>query len=368
MLKKTKLIFFHPYSSLGGADRSLARLINNLNMNKFEVIFMSINKPYILNYLKKKIKVIRLKSKRSLFSVFEIRTFLKRISGNRKIIFISNQNFANIISTFIVNGFDNTKLVLIDRNHIDELKYSNNFIDHIKKMILKFFMKVFYKNSDLIIGNSKELSKDLSSFVNKNVKTIYNPANDKSIISLSKKRINFLKKKKLILNIGRLETQKDHVTLIKSIEDLNDINLLIIGYGSLINKLKKLIKEKKLTHRVKIMTNVSNPYPYLKRADLFILTSLYEGFPNVLTEAIMLKIPIISSNCRSGPKEILFNNKDQLFEPGDYINLKNKIKKFFKNKKKIKLNSNKLLKSMSKFEPKKIAKEYEFEFSKLLTK
>tara|TARA_B100001027_G_C16263091_1_gene330514 strand:+ start:916 stop:2022 length:1107 start_codon:yes stop_codon:yes gene_type:complete len=368
MSKKTKLIFFHPYSSLGGADRSLARLINNLDINKFEVAFICLNNPYILNFLKRKINIIKLKSNRSIFSILEIRRYLNKFSNEKNVIFVSNQNFANVISTFIIKKFPNIKLVLIDRNHIDELEYSNNLLDSFKKIVIKFLMRLFYKNSDLIIGNAKILSRDLSLLVKKKVKTIYNPAKDKSIIALSNKKVKIINKKKLIINIGRLEIQKDHITLIKSIENLCDINLLIIGYGSLLVKLRKIIKTKKLKDRVKIITNISNPYPYLKKADLFVLSSLYEGFPNVLTEAIMLNIPVLSSNCRSGPKEILFNNKDQLFEPGNHLDLEKKIKKFFKNKRAFKLNSKKLYKNMSRFEPKKIAKDYESEFNKLLSK
>ena len=364
--KKIKLVIFHPYSSLGGADKSIARLINNLNFNKYEVIFMSLNNAYIKKLLKKKIKIIKLNSSRTILSIFEVRKFLKKYSINEKIIFISNQNFANIISTFIVKNFTNIKLVLIERNHLDEFNYCKNYIDYFKKKILKFLMKKYYKNSDLIIGNSKILSKDLSKYVKKKVVSIYNPAYDKSIIELSKNNINYKKKNNLIITIGRLEIQKDHFTLIKAIKNLKNVNLLIIGYGSLLDELKKFIILNKLNKRVKILTNISNPYPFLKKADLFVLTSLYEGFPNVITEALTLKIPVIASNCNSGPMEILFNNNNQIFKKGNYIELEKKIKSFFKDKNILKSKTNFLYKKLSRFSPNKISKMYEKEFNNLL--
>ena len=75
-----------------------------------------------------------------------------------------------------------------------------------------------------------------------------------------------------------------------------------------------------------ILENINNPYPYFKISSLFVLSSLYEGFPNVLTEAIMFKVPIISSNCNSGPSEILMKqNGPQLFNVGNSNHLEKKL-------------------------------------------
>lgn len=364
--KKIKLIIFHPYSSLGGADKSISRIINNLNTLKYDIIFICLNDPYIKKFLKKRVKIIKLKSKRTIFSIFEIQNILNKFNKNEKIIFISNQNFANIVSIFIVKRYKNIKLVLVERNHLDEFNYSIDLFDFFKKRILKLLIKITYRYSDLIIGNSNKLSNDLSKFIKRKVTCIYNPANDKSVISLSKKRINFKKKNNLVITIGRLEQQKDQLTLIESILNIKDTNLLIIGYGSLNDKLNNFIKENDLNDRVQILNKISNPYPYLKKADLFVLCSLYEGFPNVITEAITLNVPIISSNCNSGPKEILLNNKIQLFEKGNSKQLTNKIKFFFENKSKFVRKTLFLKKTLSRFNPDKIIREYEQEFNKLL--
>ena len=85
--KKIKLIIFHPYSRIGGADKSLSRLINELDSKKYEIIFITLKKPYIKNYLEKKIKIIEIKRSRTLFSIFEIRKILKSFSTNEKVIF-----------------------------------------------------------------------------------------------------------------------------------------------------------------------------------------------------------------------------------------------------------------------------------------
>ena len=366
--KKIKLIIFHPYSKIGGADKSISRLINGLNEKKYEIIFITLGNPYIKNYLTKKIKIIKVKSSKAIFSIFKIRNILKKLSKNENIIFFSNQNFANIVSFFILHKFKNIKQVIVERNHIDEFNYHKNSYDYLKKRIIKFLMIIFYKKADLIIGNAKKLSNDLSIITKAKVKTIYNPALDNDIFKLSKKKINFKKNKNIILNIGRLEIQKDQLTILRAIKNINNIFLIIIGYGSQKNKLTNYITNNNLKNRVTILENISNPYPYFKTSKLFVLSSLYEGFPNVLTEALMFKLPVISSDCNSGPSEILMQKRGvQIFRKGNHKELQKKIISFFKNDKIILKRRNLLYKGLNRFKKAIIIKEYDKVFSKLFS-
>ena len=201
-------------------------------------------------------------------------------------------------------------------------------------MIIFKLIKYLYRHADAIIGISKKLSTDLSKYINKKCITIYNPAFDRNIINLSRQKISLKKKKNTILTVGRLEDQKDIETLIKAfrlvVRKVNS-NLIIIGYGSQFKKLKTIIYKNNLQKKIKILTTITNPFPYYKIAKTFVLSSKYEGFGNVLVEAAMFKINVISSNCNSGPKEILLNGKGgQLFKVGDHIELSNKIIKSLK--------------------------------------
>ena len=168
---------------LGGADTSLSRLINNLNNRDYQIDFITLKKNNL--NLKKKIKIIKLNSTRTIFSILKIRKMLKEDKNNKfkKYIFLSNQNFANIISFFITYRLDWIKLCLVERNHLDEFKYNKNF----KNFIIKILIKFLYKYADKIIGISKKMSLDLKKFTKTNVETIYNPAFDKDIYKLSKK-------------------------------------------------------------------------------------------------------------------------------------------------------------------------------------
>ena len=347
MNNKIKIYIFHPYSMLGGADTSLSRLINNLDQNKYHINFITLKKNNLKLKENNKIKIIKINSTRTIFSITKIRKILKNDKNKKfkKYIFLSNQNFANIISFFITFKLNWVKLCLIERNHLDEFKYNKSF----KNFLIKILIKFLYKYADKVIGISKKLSLDLKKLTKSEVQTIYNPAFDKDVYRLSKKNIFFKKTtQKIILNIARLEKQKDHITLLRGFKEslkIIDSVLIIIGYGSQKKNVIEFIKENNLKEKVKLLDKVSNPHPYYKKANLFILTSLYEGFGNVLAEAAMFKVPIISTDCNSGPREILMNGKGgDLIKIYDYKDLSKKIISNLnhKNSKKIKLTKNNL--------------------------
>ena len=91
---------------------------------------------------------------------------------------------------------------------------------------------------------------------------------------------------------------------VNAIKDKINFKLLIIGRGTNLLKMREFINENQLSKKIKILTFKKNPFPYLKKADLFLLTSKYEGLPNVLLEAISLK-NIVSTNCPTGPRKYL---------------------------------------------------------------
>ena len=133
----------------------------------------------------------------------------------------------------------------------------------------------------------------------------------------------------------------------------------MIGRGPNFNTLKNFIKEHNLQKSVTIKKNIDNPFPYLKQSDIFILSSNYEGLPNVLLEAQYFKKIIISTKCPTGPKEILLNGKAGIFfKMNNYKDLSNKIIYVNKNKKKL---INKTLvgyKNLKRFDEKKNLRKY----------
>ena len=116
----------------------------------------------------------------------------------------------------------------------------------------------------------------------------------------------------------KLFEQKNHKLVLSAIKEVEAF-LYIIGDGVLKNKLESLIQEYNLENRVFLLGRQENPYKYLSKADCFLFSSNYEGFPNVLLEALSCNLPIISTDCLSGPREILAPNSDLKFQLKDGI-------------------------------------------------
>ncbi len=234
-----------------------------------------------------------------------------------------------------------------------------------KSIIKKSLYKIIYKLADRIIVNSNDFKRELKNKFNLDSTSIYNPLNKNEVLKLSKKRvkIKFFKKKTLnIISVARLSEQKDHECLIKSINILKNnfnIKLLLLGSGPEKYKINNLIIKLKLQKHIKILNFKKNPYPYIKKSDLFVLSSKYEGSPNVLLEAITLKKFVISSDCPTGPREILDDGKGGiLFKIGDYKMLSKKIIFYIKNKRQLNKKKIYAFKRLNRFDYKNRLKEY----------
>ena len=236
---------------------------------------------------------------------------------------------ANIYAIFFAFFF---RLDIVTRSNTAPPGWSSNFL---KRQIFRIFLKYPKK----IIVNSKDFKYQLDKEFKVKSLCIYNPFDKEAVKkkSLIKKKFNFFNKKNInFINIGRMTDQKDQILILKAFNDLKDIinfKLLILGKGHNKKQLQKYIKQFKLSNNIMIAGYKRNPYPYIKKSDVFILSSKFEGLPNVLLESQYLKKIIISTDCPTGPKEILLNGKAGfLFNVGNKDQLKKYI--IFVNEKK----------------------------------
>ena len=254
---------------------------------------------------------------------------IKLIAKNKKITVFAFQ--ANFYCAIVCKILFNVNL--ITRSNTAPSGWSQNVF---KSAIFRYlFTKI-----DHVIVNSIKFKEKLKKQFNVDSTCIYNPLNFKEIKKKSKQKIFFpffSKEKNLkIISVGRLVDQKDHLTLLKALNFLKNklkFKALIIGKGVNREKIILYIKKNKLTKKIKLIKFQKNPFKYIKLSDLFVLTSRYEGLPNVLLEALTLGKYIISSNCPTGPREILNNGKSgDLFKVGDFKLLAKKIINYKKNK------------------------------------
>lgn len=184
---------------------------------------------------------------------------------------------------------------------------------------MKLMLKLIIKRSDSVISVSKvgeEYLKNKFNMYRSKIKTIHNFHDIESIQNKSYEELNDYEneifKNEVIINIGRLGYQKGQWHLIKAFSHLFQINknvkLVLIGQGQLEDSLKKLCTDLGIENHVYFLGFKENPYKYLAKSSLYVSTSLHEGLPMTLIEAMSFKLPVISTDCISGPREIIAPN------------------------------------------------------------
>lgn len=341
-----------PSINKGGAEKNLFIIVNFLAQKFEKISVITASKD-----LKKKFaKNVELLSPSSFFgekfgrhvrTLISVVILIKSFFKEKNVLILSFQS--NIFAIVLCKIF---KKKIITR--------SNSFPNYwTKNNLKKYLFKKIYPLADHNIVNSLETKKDFLKYYKIKSTCVYNPLDIKRIKQLSKEKVpKIFKKKKLkIINIGRLSEEKDHMTFLKALCLLKDqisYEAVIMGRGKLEYKIKKFIIENDLKKNIRLVGYKSNPYPYIKQSNFVILTSLHEGLPNVLLEALVLKKFVISSNCVSGPKEILSNGKGgALFKVRNYKELARLIIFYNKN---LKMRSRKIkfaLKNIYRFDYKK---------------
>ena len=185
----------------------------------------------------------------------------------------------------------------------------------VRKWIWRTGMRIFYRHADRIIAVSRGVADDIHDITKlpeSRISIVCNPVITQRILTLAKEPAEHMWLEnpgiKVIIGIGRLTIQKDFPTLIKAfakVRELIDSRLIILGEGKQRQEIESLIRDLGLAEEIHLPGFVTNPYRWLARSSLFVLSSRWEGSPNVLTEALALGVPVVSTDCRSGPGEIL---------------------------------------------------------------
>jgi glycosyltransferase involved in cell wall biosynthesis len=171
----------------------------------------------------------------------------------------------------------------------------------------------------MVVAVSKGVAEDLlrlAHLPSKKVRVIYNPVVTSELYRKAAEPLNHPwfgpEEPPVVLGMGRLTEQKDFPTLIHAFSYVRGelpARLMILGEGEDRSRLETLVRKFRLEGDVDLPGFVGNPFPYLKKASVFVLSSAWEGLPTVLIEALALGTPVVSTNCESGPAEILENGK-----------------------------------------------------------
>lgn len=318
-----KIIFCVPTLGKGGAERVITNLANHFtDKGLFEVFILCKPEGEYLALLNEKIKIYNISKNIRFIPHFISSTYLifKYCQLIKPDILLSTLPTSNI-KCAIVKKITKCKFKFIAREANIVFKSSlNRLFKSPKQFAINATYKMSYLCADSIIANSKDTKDSIINCYNiheKKIRILPNPVFSSDIYKMAKEKTNDdILNSTFILAVGRLVDQKGFDTLIKSfalvLEKGIKVDLVILGDGPLLNDLKNLSIELKIEDKVHFKGFVQNLYPYYKNCSIFVLTSRFEGFGNVIIEALAFGKPIVSTKCAGGPLYILQNGENAL--------------------------------------------------------
>jgi len=327
-IDKKKVVFVVPSLRGGGGERVAATLLESLQRSSSNIkLILVLFDVESTGNLGPDIDVRYLNVRKSRDIIYTIKKFFKVIFNLSKIIknespctilgFMDYSNVVSIIGNWL-SGKKNRVIISVHNIPIVQMREcAPNFWEKIMGLLIK----VFYNKADSIIAVSKHVGDDLvkNSRINeKLIHIINNPIDIDRINYLSNEDVAeefFNEDAPIILAVGRLSKEKGFEYLLKAfslLKERSNARLVILGEGKEEANLKKLRKELGIDKQVLFLGFKDNPYKYMKRSTIYVLTSLYEAFPMVLLEAMACGIPVISTIYKPCTNEIIEHKKNGL--------------------------------------------------------
>src|SRR3989344_3438419 len=311
----------------GGAERVVSVLLKNLSRNGRK-IFLIVLDDKLYYEIPKDVVVIKLSSNLNslpkkvlsiFFAVFAVKKIVKENNIELIFSFLGRSNYINILSRILGSKH---KVLISERVDPSFMHSSGNAISFFNKLSIKFLYKKAGTVTCNSIGIKDSLVRDFSISPDK-IKVIYNPLDITRIEELLQEDLDTECQKifnfPVIINVARLEKQKGQEYLLRAFvkvrKEIPHANLVILGEGELGQSLKDLSKQLGIQESVYFLGWQKNPFKFVARSKVFVLSSLWEGFPNTLIEAMVCGLPVISTDCPSGPNEIIENGKSGLLVP-----------------------------------------------------
>lgn len=305
----------------GGTEKVITDIITHLDSKKYEIsLALFEQKGHYLPLIPDYVRIYNLK-KKSRYGFFKL-IFLssglfKKVKPDVVISFLA---YANVV-VLIAKLLSGCKFTLI----INERTYLSYATLHQRLSRIKYLLYRFlFNRADFIVVPSVDMKKDLLKEFNTSqdkIRIIYNPVDLDKIKKLKKEEIEDSRIKacqSYIVAVGRLEGVKGYTYLLEAYSRIYkkiDEKLVILGTGEDEEKLRSLASKLGIRDHVVFMGFQKNPYKFMNRASIFVLSSLLEGFPNVILEAMACGVPVISTDCLSGPREIITSGQSGILVP-----------------------------------------------------
>lgn len=335
-----RLALFLPSLRGGGAERVMLTLANSLSMLGYNVdlVLAKAQGPYLID-VSPNVSIVDLNASRVIKSLPGLTSYLRR---ERPVALLSAMGHANVIAGISrMLARVPTRLVVSEHNNLSVPKPDGA---RMAERVLLQLMRRMYRKADCVVAVSSGVADSVAltiGYPRALIEVIYNPIVNNAMLARSREDIDhrWLRHPEVpvVIGVGRLVAQKDFAVLIRAIAHLRerlDVRLIILGEGELRPELEKLIHDLGLSEFVDMPGFVSNPYAYLYRASVFALSSRWEGLPSVMIEAMAFGASVVSTDCPSGPAEILQHGKFGALVPvGDVLALTDAIHASLKNPK-----------------------------------
>ncbi|MDI6783327.1 MAG: glycosyltransferase [bacterium] len=308
---RKKILFVIPALVGGGAEKVMLLLLQELNRDRFHpqlLVFENQNDyptetPTDVNLISLN-KKGRWDNFRLVFSLAKV---FKTEKPDLLCSFLTYTNWLTLLAR-MVSGLP-IPLVISERSHLTKNLTQQKF-----KSVRRWLIRSLYPKANAIVCISKGIETDLISNFGvrpEQCKVIYNPIDINHTQTLSQESTDFpwfQEKIPVLIACGRLTRQKNFELLLKTFAILlktTPVRLLILGKGELETELKKMAAQLRVSEQVAFLGFQPNPFKYMARAQAFVLSSSWEGFGNVIIEAMACGIPVIATRCPSGPDEII---------------------------------------------------------------
>lgn len=310
-----RIALFVPSLRGGGAERVMVTLANNFAERGLTVdlVLVKAEGPY-LSEVNSKVRIFDLNASRVALSLLPLIRYLQCEQPDAMLSALKHANVIAIIANKLSRA--KTRLVVSEHSTLSARAMSSA---KGRARFMPWLMRMSYPTADAVVavssGSANALAENIG-LKREVISVVYNPFDCAHIRNLSHASIDHpwfaLDQPPVILAVGRLTPAKDYPTLIRAFAKLRQqraARLLILGEGELRSELESQISQAGLNEAVALPGFVENPFSYMRRAAVFVMSSAWEGLPSVLIQAMACGTPVVSTDCASGPSEILENGK-----------------------------------------------------------
>lgn len=328
-----KLLVFGYTMQMGGAEKALSDTLNYLKDYCEIDLYLLDPVGSLMNTLPKSVKVYKMKKNIFDYILFRFIPFYRKRVINK----IASKKAYDAAFGYM-EGRCGTWVADIKKK-LKKIVWIHNDVSKFDIGISEKEIRNTYKNIDKVIcvsKQAKEIFCEKYDIDKEKVEVIYNFINEKEILEKADKE-KIENKVYTFVNVAKMRDQKRQDRLVLAAKYLKDLGyefkIQLIGDGPNLEKITNMVKELGVEDKVEVMGLKTNPYPYVKAADFFVLSSYMEGYGIVIKEALLLKTKVLTTDI-TGPREILEDGKFGIIVPNDDDSIKYKMQEILDNKKK----------------------------------